>query len=114
MTSASSAPAARREPTADDFVAMQQSKQFGELRSAYRSFTFPCTVAFLVWFVAYVVAAMFAPDFMAIELGGGFNVGLVFGLLQFVTTFAITWAYVRYANKNIEPKAAAIREEMEG
>ena len=51
---------------------------------------------------------------MSIEIGGGFNVGLVFGLLQFVSTFLITWLYVQYANKNIEPQAAAIREEMEG
>jgi uncharacterized membrane protein (DUF485 family) len=38
----------------------------------------------------------------------------VFGLLQFLTTFAITWIYVVYANKNIEPQSAAIREAMEG
>lgn len=114
MTSASQMPTTRREPTADEFVAMQQSSEFGELRSAYRNFTFPCTVAFLTWFLLYVVCAMFAPDLMAIELAGGWNLGLVWGLLQFASTFIITWAYVKYANKNIEPKAAAIREEMEG
>ena len=58
--------------------------------------------------------AVFAHDFMAIEIGGGFNIGLVFGLLQFVTTFLITWLYIQFANKQIEPQAAAIREEMEG
>ena len=51
---------------------------------------------------------------MATELGGGWNIGLVFGLAQFLTTFIITWIYVKYANKNIEPKSAAIREELEG
>jgi integral membrane protein len=72
------------------------------------------TVAFFVWYVVYVLAAVFAPGFMAIELGGGWNIGLVFGLAQFLTTFIITWIYVKYANKNIEPKSAAIREELEG
>jgi len=67
-----------------------------------------------VWYVVYVLAAVFAPDFMATELGGGWNIGLVFGLAQFLTTFIITWIYVKYANKNIEPKSAAIREELEG
>lgn len=114
MTSASQAPTTRREPTADEFVAMQQSSEFAELRSAYRNFTFPFTVAFLTWFLLYVACAMFAPDLMAIDFGGGWNLGLVWGLLQFASTFIITWAYVKYANKNIEPKAAAIREEMEG
>ena len=51
---------------------------------------------------------------MGTEIGGGFTIGIVFGLLQFLTTFVITWVYVRYANKNIEPQAAAIREAMEG
>ena len=44
----------------------------------------------------------------------GLNLGLWLGIAQFITTFLITWAYVVYANKNIEPRAAAIREEMEG
>ena len=51
---------------------------------------------------------------MGTEIGGGWNVGLVFGLAQFVTTFAITWIYVKYANKKIEPRSAAIREALEG
>ena len=43
----------------------------------------------------------------------GLNVGIWFGLAQFVTTFLITFLYVVYANKNIEPQSAAIREAME-
>lgn len=93
---------------------MRDSAKFGELRAAYRNFSFPMTVAFFLWYVVYVVAAVFAPDFMGKELGGGWNVGLVFGIAQFVTTFVITWIYVKYANKNIEPRSAAIREELEG
>ena len=104
----------RREPTAEDFIAMQSSPEFQELRSVYRRFAFPMTVAFFVWYVLYVVMAVFASDFMAIKLFGDWNVGLVFGLLQFLTTFIITWVYVQFANKNIEPRAAAIREALEG
>ncbi|MFR9837655.1 DUF485 domain-containing protein [Corynebacterium striatum] len=104
----------RREPTAQEFVEMRDNAQFKELRGAYRNFTFPMTIAFFVWYVVYVLAAVFAPGFMGTELGGGWNVGLVFGIAQFVTTFAITWIYVKYANKNIEPRSAAIREALEG
>ena len=114
MSNVAATPVSRREPTGSEFIAMRDSAQFGELRRTYRSFTFPMTVAFFVWYVVYVLAAVFAPDFMAIELGGGWNIGLVFGLAQFLTTFIITWIYVKYANKNIEPKSAAIREELEG
>lgn len=114
MAGASPSVAPRRQPTSNEFVEMQSSREFGELRSAYRKFAFPMTVAFFLWYVLYVVMAVFAPDFMGIELGGHWNVGLVFGLLQFVTTFLITWVYIRYANKNIEPRSTAIREALEG
>ncbi len=89
MSDVAATPVSRREPTGSEFIAMRDSAEFGELRRTYRSFTFPMTVAFFVWYVVYVLAAVFAPDFMAIELGGGWNVGLVFGLAQFLTTFII-------------------------
>ncbi|RAD00875.1 DUF485 domain-containing protein, partial [Burkholderia multivorans] len=44
---------------------------------------------------------------------GEINVGLVLGLLQFVTTFAITMFYVSFANKKLDPPATAIRERLE-
>jgi len=51
---------------------------------------------------------------MAIKLVGNVNLGLVFGLLQFVSTFAITTWYVRYANRKLDPLAGALRDELEG
>jgi uncharacterized membrane protein (DUF485 family) len=35
------------------------------------------------------------------------------GFLQFVTTFGVTWAYVRYAARVLDPRSERIREEME-
>jgi len=92
---------------------MQKSAEFQDLRKAYRGFTFPASVAFFLWYVLYVLVATFFPEAMAKPLLG-LNVGIWLGILQFVTTFLITWVYVKYANKNIEPRAAHIREEMEG
>jgi uncharacterized membrane protein (DUF485 family) len=62
----------------------------------------------------YVVLASYAPAFMAIKVAGNINIGLVFGLLQFVSTFAITMVYVRYANKHIDPAAERLRDRIEG
>lgn len=112
MAGASAVPQ-RREPTPEEFVAMQRSPEFQDLRGTFRGFTFPMMIAALVWYVFYVLLATFAPAFMARPFLG-LNWGLWLGLLQFVTTFLITWVYVRWANKNIEPRAAAIRQEMEG
>ena len=103
----------RHEPTPDEFVAMQQSPEFQELRSTFRGFTFPVSVAFFVWYIFYVVVATFFPQTMA-QPFLGMNVGIWLGIAQFITTFIITYVYVKYANKNIEPRAAHIREVMEG
>lgn len=103
----------RRQPTPEEFIEMQDSAQFKELRSAFRGFTFPVFVVALAWFVFYMIAALFMKDWMATEVLG-LNVALWMGMLQFVTTFGITWVYILYANKNFEPRQAAIRETMEG
>lgn len=92
---------------------MQQSPEFQELRGTFRGFTFPVMIGAFAWYVFYVVFATFTPDTMGKPFLG-LNVGLWLGLLQFVSTFAITYIYVKWANKNIEPRAAHIREEMEG
>jgi uncharacterized membrane protein (DUF485 family) len=50
---------------------------------------------------------------MSIKLAGNINIGLVLGLLQFVSTFVITTIYVRYANRNLDPVAERIRAKVE-
>ena len=96
-----------------DFRETQSSPEFKELRRTHRSFVFPMAVVFIVWYFIYVILAAFAPDFMAISIAGNVNVGILFGLLQFVSTFVITAAYVSFANRKLDPKAKAIRERLE-
>lgn len=79
--------------------------EFRKLRSRYRGFAIPATVAFLVWYFLYVLLSTFAGGFMAVQVVGNINVALVFGLLQFVSTFLIAYLYSRYANKNFDPIA---------
>lgn len=100
--------------TAQQFVDMQASPEFQELRSRLRRFVFPMTAFFLVWYATYVLLGAFAHDFMSIRVFGYVNVGLLIGLGQFLTTFLITGIYVRFANRELDPRAAAIRAEMEG
>jgi uncharacterized membrane protein (DUF485 family) len=49
-----------------------------------------------------------------IKVWGNVNVGLLVGLGQFLTTFIITGIYVRFANRELDPRAEAIRAEFEG
>lgn len=96
-----------------DFVKESQSEEFQELRKTHRSFVFPMAVFFLVWYFAYVLLADYAHDFMSIKVLGNINMGIVLGLLQFVSTFAITAAYVSFSNKKLDPKSSKIRERLE-
>lgn len=107
-------PHAPHVPTAEEFVAVQASPEFVELKRRLRRFVFPMAVAFLTWYLAYVLLGAYAHDLMATTVAGTVNVGLLLGLAQFVTTFLITGLYVRYANREIDPRATAIREQMEG
>jgi uncharacterized membrane protein (DUF485 family) len=92
---------------------VHESTEFRELRSRLRRFVFPMTALFLAWYLLYVVLADYAHGFMSTKLFGNITVGLVFGLLQFVSTFVITWLYVRYANRKLDPIAGRIREDIE-
>ena len=97
----------------DRYLAMQQSPEFSKLRKAFRGFVFPMTVAFFVWYALYVILSAYARDFMSTRIGSShINVALIFGLLQFVSTFLIAWAYSRYANRRIDPLADRIKEEL--
>jgi len=99
-------------PPAADYLAVQASPEFQELRSRLRRFVFPTTVFFLIWYASYVLLGAFSHDFMATKVWGNINVGLLLGLAQFLTTFLITGLYIRFANRELDPRAAAIRAEM--
>lgn len=89
------------------------SDDFARLRKAYLGFVGPMTVAFLVWYLLYVLCSNYAGDFMNKQLFGNINVALVFGLLQFVTTFGIAWWYSRHSASTMDPIADALREDFE-
>ena len=94
--------ASRHDPIYDT---LHETAEFEELRRRYRSFAFPATAAFLVWYLLYVVMSNWASGFMNARVVGNINVALVFGLLQFLTTFAIAFFYARYMHRNVDPLA---------
>ncbi|WP_225729394.1 MULTISPECIES: DUF485 domain-containing protein [unclassified Nocardia] len=98
----------------EDFRAVQASPEFQQLRDRLRRFVFPMTALFLVWYLSYVLLGAYAHDFMATKVFGEVNAGLLLGLGQFVSTFVITGLYVRFANRELDPRAAAIRAGIEG
>ena len=106
-------PTERRMLTPEEYREAQDSPEFQELKRRFRRFAFPMTFAFLAWYLLYVLLSTYAPDFMATEVFGNVNLGILLGLAQFVTTFAITHLYVAHANKNTDPIADEMRERLE-
>lgn len=102
--------ASRHDPIYDRLA---ETTEFAELRRRYRGFAFPATVAFLLWYLLYVILCNWAGDFMGHKLVGNINVALVFGLLQFATTFALAWVYSSYSTRKLDPLARQLNEEYD-
>jgi uncharacterized membrane protein (DUF485 family) len=97
-----------------DYLAVEDSPDFRELKARHRRFVLPVAGLAFLWFLAYVLLATYASDFMATPVIGRINIGLLLGLAQFVTTFAITMTYVSYANRRLDPLAEKLRVELAG
>lgn len=101
-------------PEEDRFAAMSATEKFVSLKRRFRGFVFPMTVAFLSWYLLYVVLSAYAREFMSTTVFGNVNIAFVFGVLQFVTTFGIAWWYSSFARRRIDPQAEEIKAELTG
>lgn len=90
---------------------LHETAEFQELRRRYRGFAFPATAAFLVWYLLFVIMSNWAGGFMGTKIVGNINVALVFGLLQFATTFVLAWLYSRYSTAKLDPLARQLDED---
>ncbi|MFF1489846.1 DUF485 domain-containing protein [Streptomyces sp. NPDC058319] len=98
---------------AEVYLAVQRSAAFQEVRSRYRRFVVPAVVAFLGWYLVYVVTATSAPGFMARPVAGAVNVAMVAGAGQFLSTFLLAWAYARHARLRRDRAALELRWETQ-
>jgi len=102
-------------PSQDDdvYAAIAAEPDFARLRSSYLRFAFPATIAFMAWYIAYVICNNWARGFMDTPVIGNVNVAVVFGLLQFLSTFVIAYLYSRHANRSLDPLATRLRDRFE-
>ena len=107
MSKSSPDQASRHDPVYDRLAA---TPEFIELRRRYRGFVIPATVAFLAWYLLYVCMSNWAGDFMDTQVVGNINVALIFGLLQFVTTFGLAYYYSRFSTTKLDPLARGLEQ----
>ena len=105
---------AERNDRSQAYIAVAGSAEFEALRRTFRRFVFPLAALFLVWYLLYVLLSNYAHDFMSRQVVGNVHVGMIFGLLQFVSTFIITMVYRRWADRTFDPAADAVAVQAAG
>jgi uncharacterized membrane protein (DUF485 family) len=91
-----------------DWEAIERSPEFQELVSRRRSFVLPATIFFLAYYMAFILLAGYAPDFMASSVYEGLTVGYVLALTQFVMVFVLGILYLRKADRVYDPLAQRV------
>jgi len=94
------------------YLEVADSPEFAALRRTFRRFVFPMSALFLAWYLLYVLLSNYATDFMGTKVFGNIHLGLVIGLLQFVSTFVITTVYARWADRQFDPAAAELARRV--
>jgi uncharacterized membrane protein (DUF485 family) len=107
-------PAVPARSRASGYEAVRASRDFWTIRRRLGSFIVPACVFLLGWYFLFVIVAVFAPGFMRISVFGDVNIGLCFGVLQFVSTFAIALGYRRWAQRRLDPLTDRLRQRLEG
>jgi len=101
-------------PGAIGYEDVRASRDFSTIQRRFRSFVRRACTLFIGWYFLFVILAVFAPGFMRIRVLGDVNVGLCFGVLQFVSTFAIAMSYRRWARNRLDPLSDRLRHRLEG
>ncbi|MFC5013270.1 DUF485 domain-containing protein, partial [Nocardioides plantarum] len=102
--------AARHDPI---YETLHASDDFADCGAATAGSPSPRDRRFLAWFLLYVVLSNWATGFMSHRLFGNINVALVFGLLQFLTTFGIAYLYSRYSIAKLDPLSEKLEARFE-
>ena len=99
-----------------DWEAIERSDEFRELVSKRRSFVVPATIFFLVYYMAFIIIAGYAPDFMGEFVYQGLTVGYCYALTQFLMVFVLGLWYLRKSDREYDPlrdKVVAAAAELE-
>ena len=96
-----------------DWERLERSPEFQELVRKRRSFVVPATIFFLSYYMAFILLAGYAKDFMASSVYEGLTVGYCLALTQFVMVFALGILYLRKAAREFDPLAERVIEMAE-
>ena len=93
-----------------DWEGIERSPEFQELVRRRRSFVVPATIFFLAYYMAFILLAGYAEDFMASSVYEGLTVGYTLALTQFLMVFVLGLWYLRKADREFDPLSDAAVE----
>ena len=76
-----------------------RDEKYVQLKGKYRRLILVVGLAVGGWYLLYVLACEFARDFMTYRLFGRVNVALVFGTLEFASTFVIAARFADFSRE---------------
>jgi len=98
-----SAPGTSARTAEFDWRAIERSPEFRELVRLKRRFIVPAAMVFLGSMLLYLLLAAFADGFMGSQIVDGLPVGWALAAFQVFMTWAVTWLYLRKADREWEP-----------
>lgn len=98
---------------AEEWAKIEAEPEFRGLVKTKRSFIFPATIFFIVYYFALPVLVGYFPKLMSVNIIGQINLAYLFALSQFFMAWIIMWMYVRRA-RVFDNLAARIVEKVKG
>ena len=86
-----------------DWLAIERSTEFKELVATRRRIITPLTAIWLVVSIGYLILAAFVPGVMGWQVTDGLPFAWLAAISQVILTWAVTWSYLRKADRVIEP-----------
>jgi uncharacterized membrane protein (DUF485 family) len=97
-----------------DWEAIERSPEFQELVRRRRAFVLPATIFFLSYYMAFILLAGYAEDFMGSSVYEGLTVGYCLALTQFVMVLVLGLMYLSRAKNIYDPLAQKAIERYAG
>jgi uncharacterized membrane protein (DUF485 family) len=93
-----------------DWTRIERSPEFRELTARRHRFIARAATVTFVSFATYLALATFATGFMGTTVLGGVPVAWLAAMSQVLVTWAVTWTYLRKADREFAPLEERVRE----
>ena len=102
-------PTGRPEPDTVDLRLDERDAALERLAGRRNRFALVLTAGMLVVYFGFVLLIAFDKALLGRLLTDGLSLGILLGVVVVLSTWALTWIYVRWANRTYEPELDRLR-----